>query len=441
MPPLNSGMSIVLQYPDAAAGFVCQGFLGGDVMSPVLIVVDGLVPADKAAAVEIGAELERQIRSLPGLTRCPAMSCGGSGGAGCHAVAKSECLKIYVRISGTEPAVGTNTAPPWDDVWQNSQKKIDWRVIPGVPLRDSHGNDPWQSSVQGFPTGSNWDHVNACRWQTSPTEIVPAVIAHAGLAPADQKVFISYIRQETASLADQLFEQLTQRGFDVFLDRCSVPVGVRFQERLMQELDDKAVVVLLHSAKMAAKSSYWVEQELARIKQYRLGLVVLSLPDGAGNPIPVRPDISPDDVFEIPRTSLGPSGELNAGPMSAVMQRICQTHSRGLYRRRLELLDSLGAELVAAGKTFQVLPGGRLSCAGGQILLGISPRPPELIDFCQLDGLHTGGASNGLRTACLTPAPLVVTERKAAISWLGNCTSIRHVDQENLRSFVRKEVH
>jgi len=439
MPPLNSGMSIVLQYPDAAAGFVCQGFLGGDVMSPVLIVVDGLVPADKAAAAEVGTELERQIGSLPGLARSSDMPCHGTGRTGCHAVANSECLKLYVRISGTDSAVPHTAGRPWDDAWLNSQKH-DWRVIHGVPLRDTNGGDPWNHAKAGFPSGSNWDQLNACRWQTSPTEIVPAVIAHAGLAPADQKVFISYIRQETAALADQLFEQLTQRGFDVFLDRCSVPVGVRFQERLMQELDDKAVVVLLHSAKMAAKGSYWVEQELARIKQYRLGLVVLGLPDGAGIQIPMRPDISPDDVFEVPRTSLEPSGELKTGAMPAVMQRICQTHSRGLYRRRLELLESLGAELVAAGKMFQVLPGGRLSCAGGQVVLGVSPRPPELIDFCQLDGLHTGSTSNGLRAACLTPAPLVVTERKAAISWLGNRTSIRHIDHENLTHFVRNEL-
>lgn len=58
-------------------------------------------------------------------------------------------------------------------------------------------------------------------------------------ASGESRLFISYVRRDTSAIADQLFGALTQEGFDVFLDRCSVPVGVPFQKRLMQDLCDK----------------------------------------------------------------------------------------------------------------------------------------------------------------------------------------------------------
>ena len=438
MKTLLSGMDLVLQYPDHI-GFTCDGFLGANLGTPVLIIVDGLTPDDKTAAAEAGRELSRQIGCLPGLSINPRMPCDRSGGTHCHAASNSECLKIYVRFSGTQIIGSIATVAQWDPVVLNSP--IDgWRVVTAVPLLDRNGNDPWQHAVAGFPLGSNWAALNAFRWRHSATELVPTIMAHVGLAPVDQKIFISYIRRETATIADQLFERLTQQGFDVFLDRCSVPVGVHFQERLMQELDDKAVVVLLHSEELAKKGSFWVEQELARIKQYRLGLVVLGLPDSNGNQIPIRKDVSPDDVMEIHQSELDPNRMLTDTAVSVVVQRVRETHARGLYRRYQELLDSLGAELVAAGKNFHTLPGWGLSCNNGQMVIGVSPRPPELGDFCQLDTLRGVYTPTTPLAACLTPAPLVVTERRAQISWLGSRTSIYHVDQENLARFVRDQL-
>ena len=52
---------------------------------------------------------------------------------------------------------------------------------------------------------------------------------------------------DEALIRDTISEYLTQEGFAVFVDRFSVPVGVDFQERLMQELTDRGMVLLLHS--------------------------------------------------------------------------------------------------------------------------------------------------------------------------------------------------
>lgn len=438
MSVLHGQLSLVLQYPVAGGGFVCRGFSGGDLAEPVFIVVDGADAADGATAADVGIELARQIGLLPGVVPLAAVPCGGSAQAGvCHALSVAACRKIYVRVGETGGTAGAFAGNAWDAVWAG-QPREEWLVIVALPARDAARGDPWARAVGGFPSGSGWEERNACRWRASAREVVPAVLAHAGLSAAENRVFISYFRRETTALADQLFESLTQRGFDVFLDRCSVPVGERFQERLMQDLDDKAVVVLLHSAEVALRTSFWVEQEIARIKQYRLGLVALRVPDATGNLAPLRLDIQADARRDIDPTELGADGRLADGPLADVVARVYEAHARGLVRRRRELADALGAELVAAGKAFRVLPGGDIECGSQGLVVGVSPRPPELGDYCGLSrraGL--GGSRSG---ACLTPAPLVLLERRTAVQWLGGVAGMEHVDQESIRRFVRDRV-
>ena len=439
MAELVNDMSLVLQYPAPSGGFVCCGFSGGNLPAPVFIVVEGAEPADQATAADVGAEIARQTILLPGFTPTPHMPCGGSAPAGgCHALRVADCRKIYVRISATGGAPGTYAGNFWDAAWGSRPDPATWHVIVALPARDAAGGDPWSATTAGFPPGVTWGAWNACRWRASATEVVPAVIASSGLAPAENRVFISYIRRETTALADQLFEALTERGFDVFLDRCSVPVGVRFQERLMQDLDDKAVVVLLHSAEVAKRSSPWVEQEIARIKQYRLGLVVLRIPDATGTAARLRQDLNADLVRDVTPGELEPDGTLVASACHDVIARVCEAHARGLVRRRRELVDALGAELVAAGKAFRMLPGGDIECGSQGIVVGVSPRPPELTDYC---GLSLRAGLGGSRTgACLTPAPLVLLERRAAVQWLGGVAAMEHLDQEGIGAFIDRIV-
>ena len=444
MSTLQGGMTVVVQSPAPGGAFECRGFRGGDLAAPVCIIVEGAAATDQATAADVAGELVRQIALLPGFAPERAMPCGGRSIAGaCHAFGVAECRKVYVRISATGGSAGAFAPSAWDPngsdaVWSASADRDTWQVIVALPARDASGGDPWSATRAGFPAGATWGDLNACRWQASAREAVPAVIAAAGLAPAENRVFISYVRRETTALADQLFAALTQRGFDVFLDRCSVPVGVRFQERLMQDLDDKAVVVLLHSAAVGNRVSPWVEEEIARIKQYRLGLVVVLLPDAGGTTPRRRPDLAPDLVHPVGAADMQPDGRLGDAACGDIVARVCEAHARGLVRRRRELVEGLGAELVAAGKPFRVLPGGDLECGSQGVVVGVSPRPPELGDYCGLARRAGIGASRA--GVCLTPAPLVLLERRAAIQWLGGVAGMEHLDQEGIRAFVRDRI-
>jgi len=66
-----------------------------------------------------------------------------------------------------------------------------------------------------------------------------------GLLPAQRRVFVSYRRTESRDAAVQLFEELSARQFDVFLDTHSVGVATDFQAMLWHRLCDSDVVVML----------------------------------------------------------------------------------------------------------------------------------------------------------------------------------------------------
>lgn len=54
------------------------------------------------------------------------------------------------------------------------------------------------------------------------------------------KVFISYSRRDTA-IADALLEALTSHGFEVLIDRRSLPFGERWQAELAELIRKSAV--------------------------------------------------------------------------------------------------------------------------------------------------------------------------------------------------------
>jgi hypothetical protein len=241
------------------------------------------------------------------------------------------------------------------------------------------------------------------------------------------------VRRETTPVADQLFAALTEEGFDVFLDRSSVPVGVQFQERLMQDLVDKAMVVFLNSP--GARESKWVGEEIATIKNYRLGLLELVFP-----PAQHREDIDADFRMEMDvSVDLELAGEdyaatakkLTKKALAGVVERIKETHGRAVHRRRYELIDNFAAALQRAGKSAQVLSDGTFvfppSGTNVGAVVGLTPRIPELGDFCSLH--QRGGVSVGRPGWLVSPSPFFVAQRHEQVTWLGGVCNIQHLNE------------
>ena len=97
------------------------------------------------------------------------------------------------------------------------------------------------------------------------------------LLRSTRKVFISYRRNESSSVAIQLYEALEYHNFDVFLDTHSIRKAEQFQEELWHRMTDCDVIILLNTPKFL--ESHWCKEEFAEAGAKRIGIVQLVWPE------------------------------------------------------------------------------------------------------------------------------------------------------------------
>jgi len=112
--------------------------------------------------------------------------------------------------------------------------------------------------------------------------LVSCILEGLGLLRLSRRLFISYKRDESSSVAIQLFERFEKAGFDVFLDTHSIRPGETFQEELWHRLADTDIVVLLNTKGFL--KSEWTTHELAQANSMSIGIMQLIWP----NNIPER---------------------------------------------------------------------------------------------------------------------------------------------------------
>jgi hypothetical protein len=107
--------------------------------------------------------------------------------------------------------------------------------------------------------------------------LVSLILEGLSLLRISRRLFISYKRDESSSVAIQLFEQFEKSGFDVFLDTHSIRPGEPFQEELWHRMADTDVVVMLNTPNFM--KSQWTTQELAQANTMSIGVVQLVFPN------------------------------------------------------------------------------------------------------------------------------------------------------------------
>lgn len=118
-------------------------------------------------------------------------------------------------------------------------------------------------------------------FQLASKHDIEALVNHSleglGLLRLSRRLFISYRRDESSTVAIQLFERFEKAGFDVFLDTHSVPKGENFQEELWHRLADTDIVILLNTPGFL--QSHWTTQELAQANSMSIGILQLVWPN------------------------------------------------------------------------------------------------------------------------------------------------------------------
>lgn len=112
---------------------------------------------------------------------------------------------------------------------------------------------------------------------TKNIKIVNLILESFGKLRNTRKVFISYRRDESTSIAIQLYEALEKNNFDVFLDTHSIKQGEPFQDELWHRMTDCDVIVLLNTPDFL--TSYWCKEEIAEASAKQIGVIQLIWPN------------------------------------------------------------------------------------------------------------------------------------------------------------------
>lgn len=119
---------------------------------------------------------------------------------------------------------------------------------------------------------------NGLRYDESQNDkIVNLILESFGKLRNTRKIFISYKRDESTSVAIQLYEALEKNNFDVFLDTHSIKQGEPFQDELWHRMADCDVIVLLNTPKFL--ESEWCEKEIAEASATQIGVIQLIWPN------------------------------------------------------------------------------------------------------------------------------------------------------------------
>jgi len=194
--------------------------------------------------------------------------------------------------------------------------------------------------------------INGQEWDVAKTSA--DVMKGFRLARALRQVFISYKRSEGAGLAHQLFHELNEKGFRVFLDTASVDAGTDFQKALWSRMADVDLVVLLDTK--TALDSTWVHQELNRAHDLGLGVVQLIWPDHKQTPgtelsFPIA--LKPADFVD---ARFDKSGTLQPNTIREIIRSIESERIRSLSARRTRLVEGLLEHVNSKGATVCVHP-------------------------------------------------------------------------------------
>ena len=133
--------------------------------------------------------------------------------------------------------------------------------------------------------------------EDGPERIASALLECVGLLPRQRRVFVSYRRETGCAAALQLFNALSAKLFEVFLDTHGIAPGEDFQAMLWHRLCDSDVLIMLDTQDYF--DSRWTRAEYGRamaknISVLRIGWPAVAVSRHASNAY--RIDLTPMDV-------------------------------------------------------------------------------------------------------------------------------------------------
>lgn len=192
---------------------------------------------------------------------------------------------------------------------------------------------------------------------TEINRITNIVLEAFELLRSTRKVFISYRRTESTSIAIQLYEALEANNFDVFLDTHSIQKGEPFQEELWHRMTDCDVIVLLNTPGFL--ESHWCKEEFAEAGAKQIGIIQLVWPNHQIKDIENSSHISyPIQLIEddFIKNVYDNSGKLNPDFIGKIVQEVESVRARNLAARQDNLITEFRSIAEKNGRIVTVQP-------------------------------------------------------------------------------------
>lgn len=183
--------------------------------------------------------------------------------------------------------------------------------------------------------------------QAGPHRVATALLECAGLLPRQRRIFLSYRRDEARHGALQLFDALSARHFEVFLDTHGIAPAEDFQSALWHRLCDSDVLVMLDTPTYF--ESRWTSAEFGRALSKGISVLRVAWPNSTASPRTAttsRVEVTEAEV------------DTNSGRLTEVaIDRICtqveQVRSEGIAVRHVNMVGRLRNEIETIRGEFQ----------------------------------------------------------------------------------------
>lgn len=172
--------------------------------------------------------------------------------------------------------------------------------------------------------------------------VATATLESLGLLPKQRRVFVSYRRAESRDVAVQMFDELSAKLFDVFLDTHGVAPGDEFQDVLWHRLCDCDVLIMLDTATYF--NGRWTVAEFGRALAKGITILRVGWPGVAASP-----RAATTSSIDLAATDFEPSGLLKPGTISDITGRVEAARSLGHAVRTLNMYSKIETSTVQIG--------------------------------------------------------------------------------------------
>lgn len=181
----------------------------------------------------------------------------------------------------------------------------------------------------------------------SAGRVASALLECAGLLPRQRRIFLSYRRDEARQAALQLFDALSSRLFEVFLDTHAIAPADDFQSMLWHRLCDADVLVMLDTPTYF--DSRWTSAEFGRALAKGITILRVEWPD-------LTPSVrtATTSRTELLATEIdAATGSLAGSAIERICTQVETVRSEGIAVRHVNMVGRIQNEIETIGGRFQ----------------------------------------------------------------------------------------